>query len=106
LSLLDGNDILSSYPANIENLNIPPIVVNSSNIPNSLITNQITYDILPNIYKALGTNNWDYNIDANNWTARKETRIRDKWIKVRVRYSGKNLAIIHSLITLYTISYA
>ena len=45
-------------------------------------------------------------IDVSDWTARKETKIRDKWIKVRVRYSGKNLAIIHSLTTLYNISYS
>lgn len=44
----------------------------------------------------------DYGLLGN----RKETRIRDKWIKIKVRYSGKNLAIIHSLITLYNISYS
>jgi len=45
-------------------------------------------------------------IDTSSWTARKEARIRDKWMKVRIRYSGKNLAIIHSLVTLYNISYS
>jgi hypothetical protein len=43
-------------------------------------------------------------IDTESWTGRKEARIRDKWIKIRVRYSGKNLAIIHSIITLFNIS--
>jgi hypothetical protein len=45
-------------------------------------------------------------IDTSSWTLRKETKIRDKWIKIRVRYSGKNLAIIHSIATLYNISYS
>lgn len=45
-------------------------------------------------------------IDTSEWTARKEARIRDKWMKVRIRYSGKNLAIIHSVITLYNRSYS
>lgn len=35
-----------------------------------------------------------------------ETRIRDKYCKIRVRYSGKKLALITALQTLYTISYA
>jgi hypothetical protein len=45
-------------------------------------------------------------VKTEKWTHRKEAKIRDKWMKIRVRYSGKNLAIIHSLITLYNISYA
>ena len=107
-SQLDGTDILLSYPGNINNLDIPPIVINSTNIPKDLQNDQITYDKLPNIYKALGENSWEYGIDVtkNSWTYRKETKIRDKWMKVRVRYSGKNLAIIHSVITLYNISYS
>jgi hypothetical protein len=35
-----------------------------------------------------------------------ESRIRDKYIKIRVKYSGKQYAIINALKTLYTISYA
>jgi len=62
-------------------------------------------DELPNIYTNKKYNIQDY-IKVGDWTYRKETKIRDKWIKIRVRYSGKNLAIIHSLITLYNISYS
>jgi hypothetical protein len=43
---------------------------------------------------------------AENWTYRKEAKIRDKWIKIRVRYSGYNLAVIHSLVTLFNLSYS
>lgn len=35
-----------------------------------------------------------------------ETRIRDKYLKVRVRYTGNNLAIITALNTIFNISYA
>jgi len=45
-------------------------------------------------------------VDVSEWTYRKEAVIRDKWIKIRVRYSGRNLAVIHSLITLYNVSYS
>lgn len=34
------------------------------------------------------------------------TRIRDKFLKVRVKYSGESLAVITALKTLMTVSYA
>ena len=40
------------------------------------------------------------------WTERKETRIRDKYCKIKVRYSGEDLAIITALKTIYTVSYS
>ena len=82
---------------------IPPIVINSQYIPNDLKSTDITLENIPNIYKDAYLQN---SISLQEWTARKETRIRDKWMKVRIRYSGKNLAIIHSLATLYNISYS
>ena len=60
-SQLDGPDTLVSYPKNINNLDIPPLVINSTNIPKDLQEDQITYDRLPNIYKVTG-NNWQYNV--------------------------------------------
>ena len=83
---------------------IPPIVINQSYIPQDITDNIISKDKLPNIY--IQNEYIKDSIDTNGWTFRKETKIRDKWIKIRVRYSGKNLAIIHSLVTLYNISYS
>ena len=98
---------------------LPPIVINSDNIPDS--TGGITNEYLPNIYKKgdafilcqsklcqdmLQTGGYVYENESRGWSKRKEARIRDKWMKVRIRYSGKNLAIIHSLVTLYNISYS
>ena len=80
---------------------IPPIVINS--YPDDLESFDITLENVPNIYKNAYLSN---SIKIGEWTSRKETRIRDKWMKVRVRYSGENLAIIHSLATLYNISYS
>lgn len=71
--------------------------------------NETTWDvekelfIPPIIQNNIVTN--EYQI-GQGWTYRKETKIRDKWMKVKVRYSGRNLAIIHSIITLYNVSYA
>ena len=36
----------------------------------------------------------------------KEMKIRDKYLKIRVRYDGTKYAIINALKTLYTVSYA
>lgn len=43
-----------------------------------------------------------------NWeeSEMKESKLKDKWIKIRIRYSGKKLAIITAIKTLYSISYA
>ena len=106
-------DQLQEFGSPLKNssLNIPPIVLNSQYVPKDITSGSITVDKLPNIYSIIQKNNKDEGylrkvIDQSNWTYRKEARIRDKWMKVRVRYSGKNLAIIHSLITLYNISYS
>lgn len=97
--------ITEEGPIKDDNKVIPPIVINSQYLPKDLKSTEVTLDILPNIYKEVNENG-KYIIDTNNWTYRKETNIRDKWMKVRIRYSGKNLAIIHSIATLYNISYS
>ncbi len=96
---------LKEGPLSDRTINIPPIVVNSSNLPSVLPSTDVSQSKLPNIYQGSGYN-WPKSISNGDWTYRKEARIRDKWIKIRIRYSGKNLAVIHSLITLYNISYS
>lgn len=85
--------------------NIPPIIINSQQLPEDLDTYDVSEDKIPDIYHAPGSNLSNH-LKVENWTHRKEARIRDKWMKVKIRYSGKNLAIIHSMITLYNISYS
>lgn len=45
-------------------------------------------------------------IDPTGYTDRRETDVRGKFMKVRIRYSGEELAIIDFLNTIYQISYA
>ena len=102
-SELDSEDMLdwgSYLPEGT--LILPPIILNSSNVPSDLNEGLVSSDKIPNIYSNYGYQS----VKVDAWTYRKEARIRDKWIKIRVRYSGKNLAVIHSLITLYNISYS
>jgi hypothetical protein len=81
------------------------LVINSQYLPEDITASEIRNSELPNIYGIAGYRVIN-GLDLNAWSYRKEARIRDKWIKIRVRYSGKNLAVIHSLITLYNVSYS
>lgn len=91
---------------------LPPIVITDfpKTFDDSLkeCNNEFNSDVLPiqyqNIYDG-NCENFDRVIDTTEWSNIKETKIRDKYIKIRVRYSGKELAIITGLITLYNESY-
>lgn len=62
-------------------------------------------------WKPLDLTNWlnDVNIYRYNFGEaqnRKEVDIKDKFLKIRIRYSGEELAVIDFLNTIYRISYA
>ena len=78
---------------------VPQIILN--NIPNDIEKDEISSDDLPSEYDIT-----DVTLPLDGWTARKETRIRDKYIRIKVRYSGEDKAIISALRTIYSISYA
>lgn len=90
--------------------NLPPLVIDY--IPNDLSTKDISEDVLPEQYKdskvpSVGTDPyWPHRLDLDKWSYTKYMPLRDKWIKIRVRYSGKQLAIISAIRTVYTESFA
>ena len=93
---------------------IPQIVAN--NIPSEFSgTLTVNSSDLPSLYpassisKAIQTASITDNMypnNSDNWTTRKETRIRDKYLKVKIRYSGEQKTVISGIVTLYTLSYA
>ena len=94
--------------------NVPPIAIVGQlpcDITNTTITDEVT-SLDGKVITAgtfTGTDIAKYNtscIQSSGWSNRKETKLRDKYLRVKVRYDGKNLALINSLMTLYTISYA
>lgn len=105
-------------PITLKNTSLPSIIRESGQIdfpdPISLEGKE---NALYNLYDLGGKNS---PIDMSSWINcpniyrtnfgeaqnRKETDIRDKFMKVRIRYSGEDLAVIDFLNTLYTISYA
>ena len=88
------------------NWTVPPLCVSNTPVPDK-VSSTPTF---PDTMRQLGYQTQD-NIDLTEWTARKETKPRDKFIKIKVRYyNGENknldLVVISALKTLYTISYA
>ena len=79
----------------------------TSAIPVELNQNPLPSDVL-------GPNSFDVPKDFNrgytswNWeeSEMKEAKLKDKWIKIKVRYKGNKLAIISAINTLYSISYS
>ena len=83
---------------------VPPIILN--NIPRITATEIVEKD-LPTYYDITDIENTSNDeLVYTRWTDRKETRIRDKYCKIKVRYSGEDLSIITALKTIYTVSYA
>ena len=49
--------------------------------------------------------NSKYPIDTEQWKSHKQTKIRDKYIKIKIRYSGDDLAIISGIINIFKETY-
>lgn len=78
-----------------------PIELGQSPIPNEVLTYDKGQLIIPD-------NSLDRAIVRWNWEDShiSEAKLKDKWIKIRVRYKGDKLAIITAIRTLYSASYA
>lgn len=109
---------------------LPPLPIYNSPIPDQVLETGIikfpgdqdsdnalsdVYDIskfgVDGNWKPLDLTNWldDVNIYKYNFGEaqnRKEIDLKDKFLKVRIRYSGEELAIIDFLNTVYRISYS
>ena len=100
---------------------LPPINIQGTKLNEESVKNNKPIEF-PGIYdnEPKGEDNALYELyDLNNWNSgqwspidptknkeRRETDVRGKFMKVRVRYSGNELAIIDFLNTIYQISFA
>ena len=96
---------------------LPPINIQGTKLEETSIKENKTIEIPGN---GIGKDNALYNLydltewNKGNWKPidptkngeRRETDVRGKFIKIRIRYSGEELAIIDFLNTIYQISYA
>ena len=72
---------------------VPPILLDYNTIPDNIISEGQIDNPLPNDVIVYEGDN-------------KQVKIKDKWVKIRIRYSGEKLAIINAVQTLFTISYS
>lgn len=94
--------------------NVPPLIINPNELPDDLTSTKVDETVLPEGYGTkdivvlpnTGDRGDAYPPTYGGWTARKETKIRDKYLRVRIRYKGDELAIITAIKTIYTESYA
>ena len=103
----------SQYKENQWDIQIPSIVFNEKNEkewekpPIVLPESTDQYDIKSTNIEKLPEGYTVKNIDTiDTWSERKEAKIRDKYIKIKIRYSGKQLATIYSILTMYQMSIA
>lgn len=79
----------------------------TNDIPVELNQNPLPSDVLtPSLLKVPKGSKRGYTLWNWKESQMRETKIKDKWIKIRIRYSGKKLAIISAITTLFSISYS
>ena len=105
--------LINIVQKNEQQWKIPPIIIDY--VPTDIKETTITVDKLPTQYINTQDiqdqiNNqdkyWPNNLDLNKWTSTKQMPIRDKYIKIRIRYDGTEKAIISAIKTIYTESFA
>lgn len=86
-----------------------PIELGQSPIPDEILEKgDITYDPNNPTNNDIPENSMDRTITSWDWkeTQMQEVKLKDKWIKIRIRYTGNKLAIITAIRTLYSVSYS
>lgn len=82
-----------------------PVELNQNPLPDDIL-NPNELDVPPSFVASgnsggRGYVQWNWEESEN-----KEVKLKDKWVKIRVRYKGDKLAIITAIRTLYSASYA
>ena len=102
INLIQRNEPKQEWIGYNNESNLIPVVYNIYTIPDNL-KEQDSHNNFVNLPS-------DWNRQIVQWDTtklhNKEVKLKDKYIKIRVRYSGEDLAIIAALNTLYSISIA
>lgn len=93
INYYEKNEDWSQFEINGKSLNRPPLNVVTDPLP-ELLQEQQSIEINP-----------EYPIDLNNWTTKKQTTIRDKYIKIKIRYTGDDFVVISGIINTFKESY-
>lgn len=101
-NIQDGNLGTTTWVKTPSGKIVPPLSIFNSPIPKSIQDSGKIELPTTGLYTS---NDADYYLDKNIWI-RKQAPLRDKFMKVKIRYKGNELAIINFINTLYEISYA
>ena len=78
-----------------------PVELGQNPIPSEVLKNNELEVPQTDSFKNRGYTTWDWNESQNQ-----EVKMKDKWIKIRVRYTGNKLSIISAVRTMYSLSYS
>lgn len=78
-----------------------PVELNQNPIPSEVLKNNELEVPQTDSFKNRGYTTWDWNESQN-----REVKMKDKWIKIRIRYTGNNISIISAVRTMYSLSYS
>lgn len=93
INYYEKNEDWSQFKINNKSLNRPPLNLITDPLP-ELLQKQQSIEMNP-----------QYPIDLNNWTTEKQTTIRDKYIKIKIRYTGDDFVVISGIINTFKESY-
>lgn len=82
-----------------------PVELNQNPLPDDILSPD-KIDVPPSFEASVDSRGRGYTQWGWKESQNKEVKIKDKWIKIRVRYKGDKLAIITAIRTLYSASYA
>lgn len=78
-----------------------PVELGQNPIPSEVLKKDELEVPQTDSFKNRGYTTWDWNESQNQ-----EVKMKDKWIKIRVRYTGNKLSIISAVRTMYSLSYS
>lgn len=100
-----NEDEWTKPPFAIKNISVPGFALNLVDKKSEDNNNEIYNEEEINDYDNV-LNGTKIIVDNTEWNYIKEIDLKDKFIKVRIRYSGEELAVIDFINTLYNISYS
>ena len=98
----------SVWQVNESSITYPPLNLANNPLPQDL-PQGLSLQNVSDIPQGLLDLNYRINTDSfdlSKWTEVRQAKLKDKYIKIKIRYTGNNLAVITAIKTLYNISYA
>lgn len=102
LNLVQKNEpswTISDLGNTVHDPNIIPIELGQSPVPKDIKTLEIAEQNLVEPDRGVVVWAWEE-------SQMKEAKLKDKWIKIRIRYDGTKLAVVNAVMTLFSISYS